>query len=82
MDTTTNALLSEDADTSLSAQVNGDDLWVAAPDLSRVTGWKLAKAASARDTICTPFSASLSPITAIVVWPACVQCCGLTGGPS
>ena len=54
MDTTTITLLIEDADTALSAQVSGDDLWLAASELTRATGWKLTKEGFCHGTLCIP----------------------------
>lgn len=47
-------LLTEDADTSLSAQVSGDDLWLAAPELTRATGWKLTREGFCQGSLCIP----------------------------
>jgi hypothetical protein len=54
MDTTTITLLTEDADTSLSAQVSGDELWLTAPELTRVTGWKLTRDGFCHGSLCIP----------------------------
>lgn len=54
MDTTTITLLTEDADTSLSAQVSGDDLWLAALELTRATGWKLTPDGFCHGSLCIP----------------------------
>jgi hypothetical protein len=54
MDTTSITLLTEDADTSLSAQVSGDDLWLAAPELTRATGWKLTREGFCQGSLCIP----------------------------
>jgi hypothetical protein len=47
-------LLTEDADTSLPAQVIGEDLWLAAPELERATGWKLTRDGFCRGSLCIP----------------------------
>ena len=54
MDDTTITLLTEDADLSLSAQVNGDDVWLAAPELEGATGWKLTREGLCRGAQCIP----------------------------
>ncbi len=54
MDTTTITLLTEDAEVSLAAHVNGDDLWMAAPDLTRATGWKLTRDGFCHGSLCMP----------------------------
>ena len=54
MDTTTITLLTADADTSLSAQVNGDEAWIAAPELTRATGWKLTRDGFCHGAVCIP----------------------------
>jgi hypothetical protein len=54
MDTITITLLTETAETSLSAQVNGDALWLAAPDLTRATGWKLTRDGFCQASLCIP----------------------------
>lgn len=54
MDTTTITLLTEGADTSLSAQVTGDDLWLPAAELARATGWKLTRDGFCHGSLCIP----------------------------
>jgi hypothetical protein len=54
MDTTTITLLTEDTDTSLSAQVSRDDLWLTAPELTRATGWKLTRDGFCHGSLCIP----------------------------
>ena len=54
MGTTTITLLTDDVDTSLSAQVSGDDLWLTAPDLTRATGWKLTRDGFCHGSLCIP----------------------------
>jgi hypothetical protein len=54
MDTTPITLLTEDADIALSAHVSGDDLWLAAPELARVTGWKLTRDGFCHGSLCIP----------------------------
>ena len=51
---TTITLLTEDAGASLSAQVAGDDLWLAAPELERATGWRLTRDGFCRGALCIP----------------------------
>jgi hypothetical protein len=51
---TTITLLTEDALVSLSAQVSGDDLWVSAPELTRILGWTLTRDGFCRGSLCIP----------------------------
>ncbi len=51
---TTITLLTEDADTSLSGEAAGDDLWLAAPELARATGWTLTRDGFCRGSLCIP----------------------------
>jgi hypothetical protein len=54
MDNQTITLLTEDADISLSAQVTGDALWLAAPALLQATGWKLTREGFCHGALCIP----------------------------
>ena len=54
MDTITTTLLTENGDTSVSAQVDGDDLWLAASELTRATGWKLTRDGFCHGPLCIP----------------------------
>ena len=54
METTTIALLTEDADASLTAEVSDDDVWITAPDLTRATGWKLTRDGFCHGSLCIP----------------------------
>lgn len=54
MDTTTITLLTEDAETSLPVQVSGEDVWLAAPELARASGWKLTRDGFCRGALCIP----------------------------
>ncbi len=54
MDTTTITLLTEDANTSLAAQVSADDLWLTADELTRATGWTLTRDGFCHGSLCIP----------------------------
>ena len=54
MDNKTITLLTQDADTSVAAQVSGDDLWLAPPELTRATGWKLTRDGFCHGSLCIP----------------------------
>ena len=54
MDTTTITLLIEDADVSLAARVSGEDVWLAATELERATGWTLTRDGFCRGSLCMP----------------------------
>lgn len=47
-------LLTEDGIASLAGQASGDDLWLAAADLERATGWKLTADGFCRGSLCIP----------------------------
>jgi hypothetical protein len=57
MSDTTITLLTEDGAASLSAEVAGADLWLAAPDLARATGWTLTANGFCRGSLCIPIPA-------------------------
>ena len=54
MDTKTITLLNEDAEVPLAAQVSGTDMWLAAADLTRATGWKLTRDGFCHGSLCIP----------------------------
>jgi hypothetical protein len=54
MNDMTITLLTEDASASLAGQASGDDLWLAAPELERATGWKLTADGFCRGALCIP----------------------------
>jgi len=54
MDTKVITLLSDGAETSLSAHVTGDDVWLSATDLTRATGWKLTRDGFCQGSMCIP----------------------------
>ena len=47
-------LLTEDAVVSIPGHESGDDLWLAAPELERATGWKLTADGFCRGSLCIP----------------------------
>ncbi len=51
---TTITLLTEDASASVDAQVTGDDLWLAAPELAHASGWTLTRDGFCRGSLCIP----------------------------
>src|SRR5262245_51804897 len=50
-------LLTEENDATVAADVNGDDLWLAAPELKRATGWTLTASGLCRGSLCGPIPA-------------------------
>ncbi|MBI1814646.1 MAG: hypothetical protein HYR72_06695 [Deltaproteobacteria bacterium] len=54
MTNATITLLTEDTDVALAAQVSGDDLWLAGPELMRATGWTLTRDGFCRGSLCVP----------------------------
>jgi len=54
MDTMTITLLTENVDTSVAAQVSGEDLWLAADELTHATGWKLTPDGFCQASLCIP----------------------------
>jgi hypothetical protein len=51
---TTITLLSEEACTSLAGEVTDDELWLASPELTRATGWKLTGDGFCHGSLCIP----------------------------
>jgi hypothetical protein len=47
-------LLSEDREVSLSARVEGDELWLEPAEMARATGWKLTPDGFCRESLCIP----------------------------
>lgn len=54
-------LLTEASEVALSAQVDGDNLWLTGPELTRATGWKLTPDGFCRGSVCIPIPRGQEP---------------------